>query len=60
MSSISIIEDHLVFAKAIQNFLARRSDLEIVAVIQSAEEALKILREGKVDLVLVDVSLPPP
>ena len=48
------------FAKAIQRYLTRQSDLEIVAVIQSAEEALKMLRERKVDLVLVDVSLPPP
>jgi DNA-binding NarL/FixJ family response regulator len=59
MSSILIIEDHMGFAQAIQRYLTRQSDLEIVAVIQSAEEALKILRERKVDLVLVDVSLPP-
>ncbi len=58
MSSILLVEDHPGFAKAIQNLLTRQTDLEIVGVIQSREEALKILREVKVDLVLVDVSLP--
>jgi DNA-binding NarL/FixJ family response regulator len=58
MSSILLIEDHMGFAKAMQNFLTRQTDLEIVGVTQSEEGALKILRELKVDLALVDVSLP--
>jgi DNA-binding NarL/FixJ family response regulator len=58
MASILLIEDHMGFAKAIQHFLTRQTDLEIVGVVRSGEEALKILRERKVDLVLVDVSLP--
>ena len=58
MSSILIIEDHMGFAHAIQRLLSGQSDLEIVDVIQSGKEALKIFRERKVDLVLVDVSLP--
>lgn len=60
MFSILIIEDHMGFANALQRLLARQPDLEVVGVIQSAEEALKILHERKVDLVLADVSLPPP
>jgi DNA-binding NarL/FixJ family response regulator len=58
MASILLIEDHKGFAKAIQHFLARQSGVEIVGVVQSREDALKVLRELKVDLVLVDVSLP--
>jgi DNA-binding NarL/FixJ family response regulator len=60
MAFILLIEDHTGFAKAIQHFLTQQTDLEIVGVVQSGEEALKILRELKVDLALVDVSLPPP
>ena len=46
------------FAKAMQNFLTRQADLEIVGITQSEEGALKLLHEVKVDLALVDVSLP--
>ena len=60
MNSILLIEDHMGFANAVQRLLARQPDLEIVGVIRSGDEALKILRERQVDLVLVDVSLPPP
>lgn len=58
MSSILIIEDHVLFAKAMQRLLAGKTDLEIVDIVQSGQEALKKLPELKVDLVLVDVSLP--
>src|ERR1044071_3924847 len=58
MSSILIIEDHMSFANAIERLLAGNPDLEIVDIVQSGEEALKKLPELKVDLVLVDVSLP--
>jgi DNA-binding NarL/FixJ family response regulator len=58
MPSILIIEDHMLFANAIQRLLARQTDLEIVEIVQSGEEALKKLPELKVDLALVDVSLP--
>ena len=58
MASILIIEDHVLFAKAMQRLLAGKTDLEIVDIVQSGKEALKKLPELKVDLVLVDVSLP--
>jgi len=58
MSSILIVEDHTVFANAMQRLLAGKTALEIVGIVQSGEEALKKLSELKVDLVLVDVSLP--
>lgn len=60
MTTILLVEDHLGFANALQRLLARQPDLEVVGVIQSAEEALRILHERQVDLVLVDVSVPSP
>jgi DNA-binding NarL/FixJ family response regulator len=59
-SSLLLVEDHVGFAKAIQHLLSRQTDFEIVGVVQSGKVALKTLRERQVDLVLVDVSLPPP
>ena len=58
MSSILLVEDHAGFAKALLNILAQNPNLQIVAVAESAEAALRYLRESKVDLVLVDYSLP--
>ena len=58
MTSILLVEDHEIFAKALQRILHERGNLEIVSVVGSAEEALEKIPELNVDLVLVDVSLP--
>ena len=58
MSSILLIEDHMVFAKALIRFLTAKAGLEVIETIQSGEDALKKLPHLNVDLVLVDVSLP--
>jgi DNA-binding NarL/FixJ family response regulator len=58
ISSILLVEDHPGFAKALLSMLAQNPNLQIVAVAESAEAALRYLRESAVDLVLVDYSLP--
>lgn len=60
MSTISIllVEDHEVFAKALLRVLSANTDLNVVAVLKSAEAALEQLSQLSVDLVLADVSLP--
>jgi DNA-binding NarL/FixJ family response regulator len=57
-SSILLVEDHAGFAKALMNMLAQNPSLQVVAVAESAEDALKYLRGSSVDLVLLDYSLP--
>lgn len=57
-SSILLVEDHPGFAKALLSMLAQNPSLRIVAVAESAEAALRYLRESPVDLALVDYSLP--
>jgi DNA-binding NarL/FixJ family response regulator len=58
VSSILLVEDHAGFAQALLHMLSQNQNLQIVAIAESAEAALKYLREAKVDLVLVDYSLP--
>ena len=58
MTSILLVEDHKIFAQALLRVLRDRGNLEVVAVAQSAEEALVQIPGLDVDLVLVDVSLP--
>lgn len=57
-SSILLVEDHPTFANALLSILNKVDDLNVVAVVQTAEKALEKLGEIEVDLVLVDVSLP--
>jgi two-component system response regulator DesR len=56
--SVLVVEDHAAFAKALVRLLSQKADLNIVAVVQSAEDALAKLEQTKMDLVLIDVSLP--
>ena len=58
MTSILLVEDHAIFAQAIKRVLKERAQIDIVAVAESAEEALEKIPDLDVDLVLVDVSLP--
>lgn len=58
MSSILIVEDHAILGKALVRLLTEKANQDVVAVVGSAEEALERLPNLKVDLALVDVSLP--
>jgi DNA-binding NarL/FixJ family response regulator len=56
--SILLVEDHAGFARALLNMLAQNPSLKIVAVAETAESALLYVDQAKVDLVLIDYSLP--
>ena len=58
MTSILLVEDHAIFAQALQRMLSERAQLEVKAIATSAEDALEKLESMTVDLILVDVSLP--
>src|SRR5262245_16498707 len=58
MTSVLLVEDHAIMAKAMTRLLQEQARLNVVAVADSAESAQKKLPELELDLVLVDVSLP--
>lgn len=58
MYSVLVVEDHAAFAKALVRLLSQKSELTIAAVVQNADDALAKLAQTKIDLVLIDVSLP--
>jgi DNA-binding NarL/FixJ family response regulator len=58
MTSILLVEDHPIFATALQRMLHDRGHIDVLAVVESAEEALNLIPNLEIDLVLVDVSLP--
>lgn len=57
-ASILIVEDHAILGKALVRLITEKANQSVVAVIGSAEEAIERLPELKVDLAMVDVSLP--
>jgi DNA-binding NarL/FixJ family response regulator len=57
-ASILLVEDHAGFAKALLQMLSQNPSLQIVSVADSGEAAIEYLRQARVDLVLVDYSLP--
>jgi DNA-binding NarL/FixJ family response regulator len=58
MVSVLVIEDHVVFGKALVRLLTEKANVDVAGVVRSGEEALEQLQTLSVDLVLVDVSLP--
>jgi len=56
--SIFLVEDHVGFANALKNMINQGQNLSIIAVAETAEDALLQLREVMPDLVLIDFSLP--
>lgn len=56
--SVLLVEDHAAFASALLSILNKDENLKVAAVVETAEKALEKLAESKIDLVLVDISLP--
>src|SRR5918997_5944245 len=57
---ILIVDDHALFRVGIANILQRESDLEIVGEADDSRSALDRAIETSPDIVLMDLSLPPP
>src|SRR5215204_1635491 len=56
--SILIVEDHQVYSRALLRLLSADQELNILAVLDTAEQALEQVEQLKIDLVLADISLP--
>ena len=56
--SVLVVEDHPLVGEAVARLLREKAHLVVAAVAMSGEEALLKLAKLRVDLVLVDVSLP--
>jgi DNA-binding NarL/FixJ family response regulator len=58
MAVLLLVEDNAILATTLVRFLRSQQNLDIAAVVPSAEAALETLRTTEVDLLLVDVALP--
>src|SRR5690606_37466732 len=58
MASILLVENHEALASMIARYLTVRGNMEVRAIVPTAEAALEQLAVLQVDLALIDVSLP--
>ena len=56
--SLLIVEDHEIYSHVLLELLRKDENLEVVAVVATAEEGLEKLSHSKFDLALVDIGLP--
>jgi DNA-binding NarL/FixJ family response regulator len=55
---ILIVDDHQMFLDGLKTLLGKEKNLHVLAEASSGKEALKILEEKKVDLVITDINMP--
>lgn len=55
---VLIVDDEFLARKLLQAFIVRMPDMEIVGMAQNAQEALSLMREQSVDILLLDIHMP--
>jgi DNA-binding NarL/FixJ family response regulator len=57
--SLMILADHHLFGECLASVLSTCESFTVLAVVQTAEEALRHMRERQADVILIDAHLPP-
>ena len=58
MIRIAIVDDHAMVRAGLKQFFADEVDFRVVAEASNGREALDIVRQGDVDVVVMDISMP--
>jgi DNA-binding NarL/FixJ family response regulator len=58
MIRIAIVDDHAVVRAGLRQFFADQVDMRVVAEAASGREAMEIVRQGEVDVMLLDIAMP--
>jgi two-component system, NarL family, invasion response regulator UvrY len=58
MSRILIVDDHAIVRRGLKQIVSEAADMSVVAEAANGQEALDKVRQGGVDLVLLDISMP--
>jgi DNA-binding NarL/FixJ family response regulator len=55
---ILLVDDHKIMRDGLRSLLEKESDFEVVAEAEDGQAAVRVLREVKPDLVIMDVAMP--
>jgi two-component system, NarL family, invasion response regulator UvrY len=58
MIHIAIVDDHALVRAGLRQFFAEQEDFRVVAEAASGAEVLDILRQGNVDVIVMDIAMP--
>jgi two-component system, NarL family, invasion response regulator UvrY len=58
MIRIAIVDDHAMVRAGLKQFFADQIDFQVVAEAASGRDAIEIVRQGEVDVILLDISMP--
>jgi DNA-binding NarL/FixJ family response regulator len=58
MIRIAIVDDHAVVRAGLRHFLSDQTDMRVVAEAASGREAMDIVRQGELDVMLLDIAMP--
>ena len=58
MTTILLVDDHLLFREGLRGIIAHWDDFEIVGEASNGKEALEAVRKTMPDLILMDINMP--
>ncbi len=58
MIRIAIVDDHAMVRAGLRQFFAEQADFEVVAEAASGRQAVDIVRQGNVDVIVMDIAMP--
>lgn len=58
MIRIAIVDDHAMVRAGLRHFFADQPDFQVVAEAVNGRDALDIVRQGEVDVMVMDISMP--
>jgi YesN/AraC family two-component response regulator len=53
-----IVDDEIMARKSLQKLCEQHSALELVAICENVQQALKVLEQNEIDLIWLDVEMP--
>ncbi|KUK14596.1 MAG: response regulator transcription factor [Synergistetes bacterium] len=58
MIRVMLVDDHLILRDGLRRLFETEEDIEVVADASTGEEAIRLVRERDVDVVVMDISMP--